>query len=325
MNVLFSRLPLLLALSLTACGMPAAGPAAPAASAAPSSAPSASAPAQATQAVRIRFAGQVNGKPFSCAEKYTQIGTTASEIQPQDFRFYVSQVRLRNDKGQEVPVQLEQDGKWQFQNVALLDFEDKSGSCDSGTPDTRYEITGVVPAGNYTGLSFDLGVPFDLNHQDMNRAASPLNLTSMFWVWRYGYKFARLDFKSSGLPQGFALHLGSTACTGTAPTAHTMRVQHEGHDHDAAPAAESNTVAPVSCANPNIATVSLPAYTGTQTVVADLGRLLAKTDVNVNQPESAAGCMSSPDDGDCSGIFGQLGLPFPSTMRQEQTFFALQP
>jgi len=66
--------------------------------------------------------------------------------------------------GKSIPVNLTQDGKWQYQNVALLDFENKSGGCANGTVETRNQIVGTIPKGNYQGLQFTLGVPFNLNH-----------------------------------------------------------------------------------------------------------------------------------------------------------------
>ena len=71
----------------------------------------------------------------------------------------------------------EQDGLWQYENVALLDFEDKTGGCrDVGTVETNAQVVGTVPEGDYTGLTFDLGVPFELNHIDASTAPSPLNV-----------------------------------------------------------------------------------------------------------------------------------------------------
>ncbi|ATX65604.1 metallo-mystery pair system four-Cys motif protein [Roseinatronobacter bogoriensis subsp. barguzinensis] len=82
---------------------------------------------------------------------------------------------------------LDQDGVWQVADVAQLDFEDATGTCVNGTPDMNNSLRGTVPAGEYTGLDFDIGVPFDLNHGDPTLAASPLNLTAMFWNWQGAY------------------------------------------------------------------------------------------------------------------------------------------
>ncbi|MBF2051975.1 MAG: metallo-mystery pair system four-Cys motif protein [Candidatus Sericytochromatia bacterium] len=299
--------------SLLAC-QPAGGPAQ--AQTAPQSA--------AMQDIEIRFAAAVNGEAFDCGKSYANVGTSGSVLTPLDFRFYVHNLRLVNAAGEAVPLQLVQDGKWQHQNLALLDFEDKSAGCSSGNPDTNFVVKGKVPAGTYKGLNFTLGVPFELNHQDMNRAASPLNLSSLFWNWRGGYKFTRIDFASTGQPNGYSIHLGSTGCTGMGTTS-TMRVQHGDEDHGAVTGSESQVSPPAQCMHPNRSEVTLPDFEPTQyTVVADLGQLLRASNIDVNQPDTASGCMSGPDDTDCQGIFQQLGLPFGDSSAGPQGFFSQQ-
>ncbi|MCC5993711.1 MAG: metallo-mystery pair system four-Cys motif protein, partial [Rhodobacteraceae bacterium] len=192
-------------------------------------------PALADQPVTINFAAEMAGTPFSCAQAYDGIGVTDSTVEVADFRVFVTNARLIGADGAETPIALDQDGIWQLDNVALLDFEDATGTCVNGMPDMNTTLLGTVPAGDYTGLAFDIGVPFDLNHGDPTLAASPLNLTAMFWNWQGGYKFIKVELSSTGLPvthdanRGWALHLGSTGC-----------------------ASEARTVAPeAECANPN--------------------------------------------------------------------------
>ena len=258
------------------------------------------------------------------------MGLSQSTLTPKDFRMYVNGVELLKANGEAVPMTLEQDGRWQHQTLALLDFEDKTGDCESGTAETRFAVTGTVPKGAYTGVRFKLGVPFEMNHQDASQAPSPLNLTSMFWVWRFGYKFARIDFATTGIPQGYFIHLGSTGCTGVAATkaaeadeAHgEMHVHHVGHADDAGDAGEeSNTTAPLACSAPNQGTITLNNFNpATDTVVADLGELLKETDVDVNMPDTASGCMSGADDSDCQRILPALGVPFNGIAPQQRFF-----
>lgn len=54
---------------------------------------------------------------------------------------------------------LDQDGAWQLGDLALLDFEDASGACANGTAGMNTTLRGTVPEGEYTGLSFTIGVP----------------------------------------------------------------------------------------------------------------------------------------------------------------------
>ena len=64
-------------------------------------------------------------------------------------------------------------------------------------------------------LSFNVGVPFAINHQNPLIQASPLNDSSMFWVWRNGYKFIRWDMQSES-GDSWSFHLGSVGCESAA-------------------------------------------------------------------------------------------------------------
>ena len=257
----------------------------------------------ATQDVALRFKPMVGDKPFACGQSYENIGTTNSKITPTDFRFYVHNVRLIDASGKETPVTLEQDGKWQFQNLALLDFENGTGPCSNGTADTNEVIKGKAPAGNYTGVKFTVGVPFEQNHQDPAKAPSPLNLTQLMWVWNAGYKFARIEMQTTGLPTGWMLHLGSTGCS---------------------PSDTRQTI-PTKCEYPNRAEITLSNFNvNGDLVVTDLKKLLDGANMDVNQPKTARGCMSAQNDADCGPLFTNLGLPFAGKESPGQKFFATE-
>ncbi|MBS7538892.1 MbnP family copper-binding protein [Ancylobacter lacus] len=277
--------------------------------------------AQEAQPVAIRFAAQVGDKPFACGQSYDNLGAPPSRATPTDFRFYVSDAELIDAAGKAVPVKLEQDGRWQYQDVALLDFENRSGPCLTGTTDLNDKVVGTVPKGSYKGLRFTLGVPFALNHADATIAPSPLNLTSTFWSWQGGYKFVRIDLSTTGTPQtltvgetpkfgdkeaskklGFAIHLGSTVC-----------------------AAGSTAEKPTDCKNPNRPVISFLAFDPAKdVVVADLKGLLQGVNIDVNAPDTPAGCMSSPNDPDCNPLMKNFGLWFDDQPSGEQTFFRVQ-
>lgn len=271
-----------------------------------------------SKTVAINFAGQVGDAAFACGETY-RVGTTDAAVTPQDFRFYISQVALVDAAGNEVPLVLRQDGKWQHQDVTLIDFEDKSGACGNGTAETNSQVIGSVPAGDYAGLKFTLGIPFGLNHIDSTLAPSPLNLTSLWWNWNAGYKFARADLMpvmemsqlkqhgggshgggdAMGKAQPFNIHLGSVGCQ------------------------MDRTAAPVACKIPNRVVVMMDDFDPeTDVVVADLAALLSSTDLTAeNQEGTPVGCMSSPSDRDCAGIMETLGLPFNDQPVAAQSFF----
>lgn len=255
-----------------------------------------------TMATSIKLAAEVDGKPFSCGESYDGIGTTKSTIRVTDFRFYVTTVRLTKADGTSVPVALTQDGLWQKDDVSLMDFEDATGSCSNGTAPTHTTIDGTVPEGNYNGLSFEIGLPFDKNHRDPAAQPSPLNLTRLFWSWNAGYKFMRLDMRTTGMPNGWVIHLGSTACDGA-----------------------TATTAPTECKFPNRAPVTLTGFNPlSDTVVLDVATLLAGNNVDKNQEKTAMGCMSAQNDPECGPLFERLGLAFGETPAKPQTAFSVR-
>lgn len=275
-------------------------------------------PAQTPQNVTIRFTAKVGKQPFSCGRNY-RLGQPALPVTPADYRFYISNVALIDPNGTAVPVTLKSDGKWQGQNVALLDFENKTGACTNGTSATNSQIVGSIPPGKYRGLQLTLGVPAQLNHADATLAASPLNLTSLWWNWQGGYKFMRVDLEQPNsikmkskqtnnhgaghhaAQSGFPIHLGSTGC----------------------PATTTNSP-PGGCTAPNLATITFANFDPNQnTIVADLAALTANTNLKMNQPNTPPGCMSSPTDRDCTGIMSALGLPFKGTPVRSQTFLTV--
>lgn len=230
-----------------------------------------------TRAVALRFEARVNQAPFACG---SPAKASAVEIEPTDLRLFVHDVRLVTEAGNEVPLQLDEDGTWQSGGIALLDFEDGTGACQNGTAATRTVILGKVKEGSYTGVRFRIGVPFDKNHGNPATATGPLGLLSMHWGWQAGYKFLRLGLKA---PSGsYRVHLGSTGCEGT--VGHISR-----------------------CARDNRPAVSLsPLDASEQRIVLDVGRLLRNVDFT--RREVADGCMESPDDPGCAEVFSGLGL-----------------
>ena len=283
-------------------------------------------PALADTKVEIPFTAQIAGQPFSCAASYDNIGTTKSTVQVADFRLYVSHFRLINAEGTEVAVTLDQDGIWQLEGSALLDFEDATAACANGTAETNTVVKGTAPDGDYVSLAFDIGLPFAQDHGDASLAASPLNQTAMFWSWQSGYKFIKIDLSTSGRPlpapmkmdgaakgmdmsgppPGWSLHLGSTGCAGESKTS--------------APAAE--------CANPNLVAVKLDNFMlgmeGMGTVVLDPAPVLEASDVDANAPETAPGCMSFPKDSDCPAAMNRLGLSYDGAAGGTQVFATLR-
>lgn len=261
--------------------------------------------------VSLSFAASVGDQPFRCDQTFSGLGASGSTVEPLDFRLYVHDVRLVTEDGTEINVTLTPDNLWQTDAVALLDFEDQTGTCANGTPDVNTTIRGRVSmtqaqaaALDRMGVKFKVGVPFGLNHADVATAPSPLNLSTMFWSWNAGYKFLRVDTRvqaDSG-PIAYNMHLGSTGCQGDA--------QQGGI---------------TGCDQPNVAEISLTGVDVTKSIiVADYAKLVEGVDLTVNT--SAPGCMSGLDDTDCAKLFEHLGLAFGQGAAQPaaQTFFRVQ-
>jgi len=254
----------------------------------------------ATRKVSIRFAPMVGAEPFACGKSYSGIGSTGATITPSDYAFFVHDVRLVTRDGKDVPVTLDQDGTYQSESLALLDFEDGTGPCLNGNATTHMAINGTVPEGDYAGLKFVIGVPFERNHHDLATQPPPLSVTRMFWAWNSGHKFLRFDAKSS-TNKNWVLHLGSTGCT---------------------PSGTASTI-PTSCAQGNRLAVTLRGFNpDSDVVIADAAPLFAH---NGTQPDSSQVCMSSPKTAACGPMFAALGVPFNGSTEAPQGFLRVAP
>jgi uncharacterized repeat protein (TIGR04052 family) len=229
--------------------------------------------------VDVRFQAVVGAEKAVCGRSYAGVGITAASIRLKDLRFYVHNLRLLDNRGHEVPVQLVQ-SPWQYEDLALLDFEDGTGGCSNGTTPMHTIVAGTVPAGQYRGLRFTLGVPFNLNHTDPTDAPAPLNLTAFAWTWNAGRMFARIELASAASPRGGILHLGSTGCRPN----------------------KQASVPPVSCSQPNRVEVELPDFELSSVVLADLAALFHDSDLD----HAERGCMSDEENPECTPLLRNL-------------------
>ena len=299
--------------------------------------------------VAIDFEAWVGDEEFVCGESYEGIGVSESTITPSDFRYYVSDIALIDEDGNVVPLELEQEGKWQYQNTALLDFEDGTNACDNGTADVNTTVVGTVPEGDYQSLQFTMGVPQNLNHEDAAIAPSPLNLTSMWWNWQGGYKFLRVELETeaiSSVPVDNSDSIKQTTNRSEQPDifkdgdirgesetntsqhgdgGHDMKMNHQANSNaylihlGSTGCSDSAQSSLFKCANPNRVRVMLEDFDPEENVViADLAELLAQSDLSTNEVNTPNGCMSSPEDSDCLPILQSLNLSSGDT---EQKFF----
>ncbi len=243
--------------------------------------------------VAISFAAQVNGQDFTCGQTHTGVGTGGNDYKVNDFRMYVHNAHIHDAlTGDDHAIELTQDGVWQRDNVTLLDFED---GCATGTAETNKVMAGKVTVPDTVDLAdaevcFTVGVPEDKNHLDVNAVESPLNDSSMFWAWKIGYKYIRIDGVGdpTGVANPFVLHLGAQGCPGA-----------------------SNTAPPDSaCTVPNTFEVCIANFDVENDVIAvDPARVFEGNDVTTNHG-AKPGCMSFIDDDDCEEIMPRLGLDY---------------
>lgn len=152
------------------------------------------------RAVTIRFKAKLGSEELVCGRTYEGQGKNQVKATPQDFRFYVQEVRLLH-KGSKEEERVIFDIKAPFQRaeVALIDFTDGAGQCGgSGGSVVNTTITGKVPAGEYDGVVFVNGVPEELNHAGpAETAGAPLDDVTLFWSWLGGYRFIIAELLSA--------------------------------------------------------------------------------------------------------------------------------
>ncbi|TDM08330.1 MAG: metallo-mystery pair system four-Cys motif protein [Ideonella sp. MAG2] len=249
------------------------------------------------KAVRIDFAAVAGDTPITCASTLSGLGTTSASGTLTDMRFYIANVKMVTRDGKDVALKLDATDNYNTtqgsETITLIDLEDKTGSC-AGTPEMNASIKGSVPAGDYVGVKFTLGVPQSLNHTDQSAATSvtPAVINNavhpgMAWSWAGGRKFTKIEVTNSAwTAPTFFTHLGSTGCTGTNPAAGQVD----------------------SCARPNRPNVTLAAFNGdTQKIAVDVKALLAGNNVTLNGG-GPGGCMSGATDPECGAVFNALGL-----------------
>ena len=226
------------------------------------------------QGVKIVFLPAWDGQPIGCE-------TEAPALT--DLRFYVSNIELAGLDGNAQPLVLDSQLQWQQQDLALIDLESGRGSCGNGTAETYAYLVGSVPPGDYRGLRFTVGVPFERNHANPLTAEQPLDDPAMHWHWRSGYKFLRAGIRTE--TDGFWIHVGSAGCEGT--------------------------VRNISgCKFPNRVTVELADFVPREnTIAVDLHALMAGTDLEDGE---AGDCSSGPPESACVAPFEALGIDFGS-------------
>lgn len=161
---------------------------------------------------------------------------------------------------------------WQTEEVALLWFATDCVA-KGATPVANNRLsfaTSQAALNSATALKLTLAVPFALNHGNPLLQPQPLNIPEMFWSWRMGYKFMRMDLRSAQADANapWSFHLGSVGCVSEA----VVRPPQE------------------ACAQPNRFTVEIELTQPLTELKFDLAALLLAV-----QPERIGHCMLQPE------------------------------
>ena len=228
-----------------------------------------------------------NGYPLGCNafESNQQVWSI------QQLAFFISNVKLSAENTVHQP-QLSST-PWQTDDVALIqpyladcatqsEGEDKTSQDDSAASEvlkSNHYLQFLLPVDldSSDQLSFTLAVPFALNHKNPLLQPSPLNLPSMFWSWRSGHKFFRLDMQ--GPSNSWVFHLGSVGCTAVS----TMRSPQD------------------ECVQPNRVNFQLDKKHAGTKLVMHLDRLLANTSM-----QNSGSCLFHGGQQSCTILMSNL-------------------
>lgn len=148
--------------------------------------------------VTIDFRAEFGGEPLAISSA-TYAYPTGADLKMILFQYYVSDLELMPADGS-TPVALA--------DIDLIRYA-------SATEDELETRTFSVPAGDYSGLRFGLGVSPDLNAQDPNNFAADFVLNeNEFWNASARYVFAKIeanaDLENDGaFATGLTYHMGS--------------------------------------------------------------------------------------------------------------------
>lgn len=143
--------------------------------------------------------------------------------QAQSLGFFMSNFEMREKQSNSWKKIRLSVNNWQTSNTALLWFTANCGAKDGFNKSLKLNLplysehseNSEQSFSDIAQIRFSLSVPFEVNHANPLTQASPINLPEMFWSWRMGHKFLRIDMMA--LDQATTIspwffHLGSTGC-----------------------------------------------------------------------------------------------------------------
>jgi uncharacterized repeat protein (TIGR04052 family) len=176
---------------------------------------------------------QIEIKPFynkqalACDLGFSHLGQAWNIVQ---LAFFISDMHYQLTDEQWQPITFAE-GPWQTEHTALIWYASDCNNVGANVGESQkakvgqtnqssaqqntvvvFKDTDFTNMPAQTRLRFSLSVPFEYNHLNPLTQASPLNHPSMFWSWRLGHKFLRLDMSSQQAQHQWSFHLGSLGC-----------------------------------------------------------------------------------------------------------------
>ena len=230
---------------------------------------------------QLSFKTSYQGIALNCNTFFSQENEQWSYNQLQ---FFISNVSVKKKDGSWYSWTMTET-PYQTSNVGLLGEvcgENNKTENGSGNANWQLNFSSDEDLSQVSEIRFTLGIPFEFNHLNPLTQASPLNDSSMFWVWQSGHKFLRLEMENK--TDDWIFHLGSTGCK--APSA--MRAPK------------------VPCINSNRVTFELSINQGAEvknSITFDLAKLF-----NGLKLRGDNSCQSDTDNPTCQQLFNNLGL-----------------
>ena len=224
---------------------------------------------------RLYFIANFNHQAIDCS---SSLVVNMLSWQIDQLQFYISQVDYLTAAGTWHPWTMKTTA-YQSNDVALL-----GASCQNNNStqvNWQIDFQSVVKPSEVKAIRFNLGVPFTLNHLNPLTQNSPLNDSSMFWVWQTGHKFLRLEM--SNKTDDWLFHLGSTGCK----------------------AASAMRAPKIPCLQPNLQRfqVNTDFSQEGKAIVFDLSRLIRNVTLS-----RQSGCQSEPENSVCQQLLTNIGL-----------------
>jgi uncharacterized repeat protein (TIGR04052 family) len=255
----------------------------------------------AIRTVAVPFEVYSGSTQLDCVTRYEgsdALGTDFREGNLTDFRMYVHDIKVTDQYGNISPFELDETD-YQTDGVALLDM-----GCYDGASTSNMRVSGSYTGGaEVAKVSFTVGVPERLNHENAATQPAPLNVTGMQWAWASGYRFMRVEgnfdpaevaegAEKTANPNSFVFHLGSTDCVGNPALP-------EG---DVGYAAASDVI----CSNANRPLITLEdADFSAQSVKFDIQALIGSTTLEESNDCHSFGAATKDL---CVNAFNALGL-----------------